>query len=178
MLYWLVSGDVIRGTGHKRLADFDAALRLFDGIVERCVRQDAKGRFQTGKEVMDALTGAAKAQKEGLADHRLIETLRKFERLLAECAPGKYGVIELRSEDQIDHVMTTLAKGVPGDLWWTRGYSNIDIQRIAKEGAYWLVNAFELLGMTPASSQARTGQPWWRMRTAPPLPLRSPSSGW
>lgn len=144
ILYWLVFNDVIRGTGHKKLGDHDGSLAPFDGIIERCIRQDPKDRFQSGTEILEALTGAAKEREQRRADHELLETLENFERLLASCALGKRGVIDLSAPPDIERVMNKLAAGLSLKLWWTRGHSNNEIRRIRKEKDCWLVNSFEL----------------------------------
>ena len=144
ILYWLVTGDVIRGTGHKKLASFDASLGRFDSIVERCVQQDPKSRFQSGKDLLDALAGDAMARAAYAEDQKMLERLQGFERLLARVAPGKYGVVEFADPDDIHRLITQLAVSLSLNLWWTRGLSNLGIRRIFQEDQYWVLNTFEL----------------------------------
>lgn len=181
ILYWLVTGDVIRGTGHKRLVAFDASLGRFDSIVEQCVRQDPKSRFQSGKEILDALTSDAKARAEYAEDQQMLERLQGFERLLAQVAPGKYGVVELAEPGGIHRLMTHLAASLLLRLWWTRGLSNLVIRRIFREDRYWVLNNFEIdIDRAWVARRFHSIDHCFvllRSKHMPPFPIGAPSPG-
>ncbi|WP_437982053.1 serine/threonine-protein kinase [Sorangium sp. So ce117] len=145
MVYWLVTGDVIRGASHPPLAHVDTKYASFDGIVARCVQQRPQDRYQSGKELLDDLSGRTKAAQERRQEQLIIDNLIKFEEILARMIPGQHGVVELTLPAELDRVVAGLREAVSCDLWWTRGHSNAQVRRVEKapQGT-WLVNDFEL----------------------------------
>lgn len=113
-LYYCVTGETIRGTGHTHLGAIAPALNPFDPLIEKLVRQNPSERFQSVDEVREALRIQERAGREFERTLSLVKEMlaqvKEFDKRIRQSIPGSYNYSQARDKTVINRVLTSLAE--------------------------------------------------------------------
>ena len=140
-LYYCVTGQTIRGTGHTRFKQIAPSLAKYDTLITRMVRQNPADRFQSIGEVRNFLK---KLEEDGSSSR--LEQLKEFDKRLARAIPGSHYYTQAKDIREINRVLSSLAENVESyNLWWTRGGTgDLPIHQMEKlADEIWLVDGSE-----------------------------------
>ena len=141
ILYWSVAGDVVRGTHHKSLAEFNSEFGMIDPIIEMMIRQNPAERYQSASQAIQDLDGRIKHDRKG---QRVIKCLEEFDERLSKAFPGLRGLVQIQDLKEIERLLVILGdKPSSYDLWWTTGELHLSIDHIKKDGDLWVIGGIE-----------------------------------
>gem|GEM_PF-1159483 len=157
VLYWLITGDIIRGQGVRRLSSYDKRYEKYQFVIEKLLAQNPQDRFATKREIESYL----EEQKRRGSGLRWDDGLFEFEdNIIDKYTLGKQGFSQFYDQDDINHIMNDLSrlnrllldKGNPEvddvRLWWTQGGTNNalndSIKKISLELNVWKIGYIEM----------------------------------
>ncbi len=145
VVYWLVTGEVIRGTDHRPLAGLDSSYAVLDDPISQMVRQNPGDRPQSCAAVIESVRPKPRPPSDSERASDIVDYLACFEDKLRAAVPGRYGVVPTNDSADMDRILGLLAQECQAcDLWWTRGNRDLPVERMEKTGEIWLIGSWEL----------------------------------
>jgi serine/threonine protein kinase len=138
LLQWYVTGAPHRGTARNRLTNYFTESRNLDIVVERCLVNDPKNRYQQISEI--------RAHLEQLKEVSPWEYVKRFGDACANAYPkGLNHFALLKDPDVLDRLMTELAsQALKPELWATRGDETAPAELRSIEDGKWLLHHVEI----------------------------------
>jgi len=135
VLYWLVTGNTLRGQEQVDLKVFDNRYSKYEPVIKKLLQQNPSNRFQNMEEIELFLKKSDTLLQEGLERDKKFKTLIEFENILEKYTPGlghnKYQKID--NLKTINEIMKDLTASVEHlDLWWTQGHYDNHLLNIEK----------------------------------------------
>lgn len=132
ILYWFVFGEITKGTGRKRLTEVfpEGEAEYFDIIIDKCLRDDPKERYQTIEELNDHLDEIRSLDRE----KDPFEEMTKFNMVLRSVVPEFYidGPYCTESEKEIETIIEKLEEINNKTLYFNTGILNNRIEWLKK----------------------------------------------
>lgn len=145
ILYWFVFGEITKGTGRKRLTEVfpEGEAEYFDIIIDKCLRDDPKERYQIIEELNDHLNEIRSLDKE----KDPFEEMMKFNMTLRSVVPEFYinGPYCTESEKEIETIIEKLEEINNKTLYFNTGILNNRIEWLKKiDTGNFLLNDYEI----------------------------------
>ena len=142
---WMATGVVHRGTNRTRIEKPSPSAFDIDHIVEKCLSQLPKDRYQSCDEI---LTEIAKFKPDDLKRQNADpwESIRLFSDAISQTFPRGRGLTISSDPQDTEEFLANLAKRDFGyELWWTMGPSADHLSKLEKlEEGIWLLNKAEV----------------------------------
>ena len=143
ILQWFATSQTHRGTGRKLISSMYKDVNHFDSIIDKCIKQNPKERFQTVDEII-----TYKKQLEEIADQKDPFTiLEKFNGILRKNFPKKKAdPLIVEDQNKINAFLTSLKKmqGEFGrNLWYSRNHSHSYFLLFNNPGDKWCIGVDE-----------------------------------
>lgn len=128
VLYWLVTGETLRGQGRVSLIQYDEKYKDFEPLIENLLSHNPKERICSKKDIENFLNSKKQISWE--------ETLYSFDEIIFKYMSEfgmRQGIKEYVDIESINEIMNDLSLDVKKlNLWWSQGYSDINIYEITK----------------------------------------------
>jgi len=133
ILQWFATGSTHRGTGRKRIALKLENERIYNGIIESCLNNEPRKRFQSISEIKQYL-------KES-REKDIFEYMSDFNRVVRSNFPkNNWGFVHSDDLERIDGLLQTFKdneKSFDNKLWWHDGSGNTEFTLTKKGLATW-----------------------------------------
>ncbi len=143
ILQWFATSQTHRGTGRKLISSIYEDVNHFDSIIDKCIKQDPKERFQTVDEII-----TYKKQLEEIADQKdPFVILEKFNGVLRKSFPKKKGdPLVVEDQIKINTFLVNLKKiqnEFGRNLWYSRNHSHYFFLLFKNPGDKWSIGVDE-----------------------------------
>jgi len=139
VLQWYVTGKTHRGTGRAKIRDHFPELAVYDQVIDRCLENEPKNRFQDIKEIEIFIDEYHKRDP--------FDYLQLFSEVLAKSFPkNEFGIAYTNKPSKIDHFFFNLKEvnsKFDRQLIWTNGSSRIFFDLFQKDPALWKLSNHE-----------------------------------
>lgn len=139
VLQWYVTGNIHRGTGRVRLNNKFPELGMIDNVVEKCLHNDPKDRYQDINE-MDIFIKEYRNQKE------LIDPFKYFRLFSDICSrnfPKDYGNIvhcdDMIKIDKLLNDLKNIEQELEDNLYFNDGIRDMNINLLKKSICHWIL---------------------------------------
>lgn len=143
VLQWFATSDTLKGTGRKPIRSVYKNMNVYDDIVEKCLSQNPKERFQSVEEIEEYYETFFEAEDE--KDPFFI--LAKFNEVLRKTFPKKPSdPIIIEDKARINLFFNNLRKEeeVFGNyIWYTKGFPNMYFTLHQLQSGNWCLNTDE-----------------------------------
>ncbi len=133
VLQWYVTGYTHRGTGRQRITTVFESLQVYDRIIEKCLEQNPKLRFQNTIEIEEYL----KKSRE----KNVFEYLYLFHRICVASFPrNDFGIVHSSDKNKIDNFLELLMQNqseFDDTLWWVDGDGSFEFTLKQKGNGIW-----------------------------------------
>ena len=133
VLQWYATGYIHRGTGRQTIVTFYKSLQVYDLIIEKCLEQDPKARFQSIKEIEEYFE---KSRKKNVYEY-----LHLFHRVCIGSFPrNDYRIVHSNNRDKIDFFLELLMRHqdeFDDTLWWVDGNGSFEFTLEQKGKGVW-----------------------------------------
>lgn len=144
ILYWLITGNTLRGQEDISFSKYDTKYGKYESLIKNLLSNDPSVRLSSKDDIFKYLENKKKVTWE--------ETLYNFDNIvfkyMSEFGMSGQGVKKFNDTKSINEIMSDLATDVLKlNLWWSQGYSDINIYDISKEkycDRCWLVGLDEI----------------------------------
>jgi serine/threonine protein kinase len=133
ILQWFATGTTHRGTGRKRISLKIEDEQLYNAIIENCLKNEAKQRFQSIADI-----------KQYIKDSRekdVFEYMYDFNRVVRSNFPKNTGgFVHSNDLERIDGLFQKFKDSeqlFDNKLWWHDGSGNIEFKLTKKDLATW-----------------------------------------
>lgn len=125
-LYYCVTTNTIRGTGHKRMGEVSSELSQFDDMIEKMVANEPSDRFQSVKDVWahlekkkhDSTRNVWYEEQRNLYEKMLRQT-REFGSRISRTRLAPFEFTRLTNPDDISTILASIATNCESyELWW------------------------------------------------------------
>ena len=142
IMHWLIYSETHRGTNRKQISSVFPDLEKYDYIIERCLSNDYKDRYQSINEIREHLKSLFSREKD------IWEYIYKFGDILVENYPkNEFGIVHSNNLKRIDKLFQSLKdceEEFENHLWWHNGSSNNYFKLTQKGEGIWLLNHREI----------------------------------
>lgn len=125
VLQWFATADTLKGTGRKPIRSVYKNMNVYDEIIEKCLSQNPKDRFQSIEELEEYYDKYVEEEDE----KDPFSILAKFNEVLRKTFPKKPSdPIVIEDTARINLFFTNLQKeeAVFGNnIWFTKGFPNM-----------------------------------------------------
>lgn len=144
VLQWFATSETLKGTGRKSINGFYENVAVYDSIIEICLKQDQKKRFQTVSEIENYFESIQEEEK----DRDPFSILSRFNHVLRKTFPKKiYDPYITTEKSKIDSLFTSLRseEGFFGNfLWFTKGYPNMYFTLNQNDNGNWCIGPMNI----------------------------------
>ncbi|MCG1010771.1 protein kinase [Salinicoccus sp. ID82-1] len=150
ILQYILTGATHKGTNRERVSDTKLGnydynyMNLLDSVIDKCIINNPKKRFQTISEIRDFIDDWYQNQK----DPDPFEEMGKLHDSILDVVPESYGqVIQVDEFEVVTAIIDEVNKKKfsTNSLWYTLGISNSDIEKLSYQGERQiLINHYEL----------------------------------
>lgn len=139
ILQWYATGKTHRGTGRKKITSVSDDLTAQDSIIEKCLENNPKKRFQSISEIRTHI--------ESLSEPDPFIFLYLFNDICIRNFPkNEDGIIHCISLTRIDKILNDFKdkeEEFSRTLWWHKGFSNLTFNLTQKGTGLWKLNSTE-----------------------------------
>lgn len=133
ILQWYSTGSTHRGTNRQSITTVFKDLRVYNNLIETCLSQNPKNRFQSIAEIKEYLKRSREKD--------IFEYLYDFNRVVRSNFPkNDFRIIHSTDKKRIDRLFQTFKDNeekFDRDLWWHDGSGNLDFTLNRKGEAIW-----------------------------------------
>lgn len=142
VLHWLVFTETHRGTNRKRIATEFPDLDKYDEIIERCLSNDYRKRYQSISELKGHLNSMRSPEKD------VWQYIHTFGDILVENFPkNEFGIIysnNIKRIDKLFHSLKNHEEEFESHLWWHSGIGNNQFYLKQISEGKWRLNSKEI----------------------------------
>lgn len=142
IMHWLVYTETHRGTNRKQISHVFPDLEIYDYIIEKCLSNNYKERYQTINEIREDLNRLFRREKD------IWQYIYKFHDILVNNYPkNEFRIVHSNNLKRIDKLFQSLKdceQEFENHLWWHDGLGNIDFKLTQKGEGIWLLNQREI----------------------------------
>lgn len=142
IMHWLIYSETHRGTNRKQISNVFSDLETYDYIIEICLSNNVKDRYQSISAIREHLNSLLFREKD------IWQYIYKFGNILVENYPkNEYGIVHSKNLKRIDKLFQSLKdceQEFEDNLWWHNGSSNTYFKLNQKGEGIWLLNQLEL----------------------------------
>jgi serine/threonine-protein kinase len=143
VLYWLITGDTLRGQDNITFAKYDKNYKEFEILIKTLLSNSPKDRFSSKQDIENFLQSKKKISWE--------DTLHNFDEIIYKYMPEfgmRQGMKTYTDSKTINEIMNDLSSNVKKlNLWWSQGYSDMNIYEVVKAkycDTCWIVGLDEI----------------------------------
>lgn len=140
VLQWFATSETLKGTGRKPIRSVYKNMNVYDDIVEKCLSQNPKDRFQNIEEIENYYDKYVEQEDE----KDPFSILAKYNEILRKTFPKKISdPIIVDDKTRIHLFFNNLKKeeATFGDLiWYTKGFPNMYFTLHQLQNGNWCVN--------------------------------------
>jgi len=142
IMHWLIYSETHRGTNRKQISGIFPDLEKYDHIIERCLSNDCRNRYQSIDKIREHLKGLSSREKD------IWQYISKFGDILAENYPkNELGIVHSNNLKRIDKLFQSLKdceEEFENHLWWHNGSSNTCFKLTQKGEGIWHLDHKEI----------------------------------
>lgn len=138
---WYATGRIHRGTHRESIMKYVPNSQMIDKVVDKCLSNNAKDRFQSIEEIEDFLRS-----KREKPEKSFLHYLRLFGRALAKTFPKNLSEVIFSHDDNvINKLLNNLAEmNFDNEFWWHDGYANCPAKLKKLRDDIWLLDLHEI----------------------------------
>ncbi len=128
VLYWLITGDTLRGQSSISFTSYDSRYKEFEPLIMNLLSNNPTSRLSSKKDIEEFLNSKKKTSWE--------DTLHNFDEIIYKYMSEfgmRQGIKEYTDVKSINEIMNDLSLDIKKlNLYWSQGYSDTNIYEITK----------------------------------------------
>ncbi len=133
ILQWFATGNTHRGTGRERISSVLSELEIYENIIEKCLFQNPKSRFQSIQEIIEFMERSIEKDAWYYLD--------LFNEICRSNFPNnELGIIYCRDRNRIDKFFNSLKdkeEEFGQEIWWISGYKSSNLKLKQNGNGVW-----------------------------------------
>ncbi len=131
VLYWLITGDTLRGQENISLVQYDKQYEEYEALIRNLLSNEPSHRLSSKKDIEEFLKSKKQIRWE--------DTLHNFDdiivyKYMSDFGVSRQGFKEFNDVESILEIMTDLSDNTDKlALWISQGYSDRDVKYISKD---------------------------------------------
>lgn len=130
IFYWLITDSVLRGQQKISFSKYGEEYVKYESLINNLLSEESTSRLSSKNKIEEFLIEQEKVTWE--------ETLHNFDdiilKYMSEFGMSRSGLKEYKDTKTINEIMSDVSKKANRlNLWWSQGYSDLQIGKILKE---------------------------------------------